>query len=288
VRRAVESVVAQDYEGDLECIVVHDQEAPQESLLALARPGREVSVMVNDHAAGLAGGRNAGRERAKGELIAACDDDDLWHPEKLRLQVAWLAEHPEIDVVGAGIRLLMPDGEIASWPGRSETVTKQDLLRNRIKELHSSTLLCRREAFDRVGGFDENLPFGYGEDYDWLLRAAVDRPLGVVTQPLADINKIGQSWFRERQAIVAEGLEFLLAKHPDFSTSRRGGARVRGQIAFAHASAGNRKDALQWAGRALGRWPADPHALLALANVTVGLDPEVVLQKARSRGKGVS
>jgi glycosyltransferase involved in cell wall biosynthesis len=246
-------------------------------------------VIVSDHAPGLAGARNAGRERATGELIAACDDDDLWHPEKLRLQVAWLDAHPEVDVVGSGIRLLLPGDRIALWQGRSSTVTKDDLLRNRMKELHSSTLLCRRAVFDRIGGFDEDLPFGYGEDYDWLLRAAEGgRDLGVVIQPLADVNKVGQSWFRERQAIVAEGLEFLLAKHPDFHRSRRGSARLLGQIAFAHASAGNRPGAMKWAGRALGRWPADPHALLAFANVTVGLDPQAVLRMARSRGKGVS
>ncbi|HET6560907.1 MAG TPA: glycosyltransferase family A protein [Marmoricola sp.] len=288
VRRAVESVVAQDYPGELECIVVHDQEAPDGALEALGRPGRDVSVMVSDRTPGLAGARNAGRAQAKGDLIAACDDDDAWHVDKLRLQVDWLQANPDVGVVGAGIRLMMPGGEIVSWPGRTAKVTRNDLLHNRFKELHSSTLLCRREVFDRVGGFDEGLPFGYGEDYDWLLRAAEEGDLGVVSQPLADINKIGQSWFRERQAIVAEGLEYLYAKHPDFARSRRGSARVCGQIAFAHASAGNRRSALRWARRSLGRWPANPHALLALANVTVGLDPEVVLRAARARGKGIS
>ena len=288
VRRAVESVVAQDYAGTLDCIVVHDQEDPDRSLGSLGRAGRDVSVMVSDRAPGLAGARNAGRERTNAPFIAACDDDDTWHPEKLRLQMDWLQAHRDVEVVGAGICLLMPGDEVVAWPGRSSRVTRQELLRGRFKELHSSTLLCRRAVFDRVGGFDEELPFGYGEDYDWLLRASEGRDLGVVTQPLADINKRGQSWFRERQATVAEALEYMYVKHPDFAISRRGSARVLGQIAFAHASAGNRQAALSWAGRSLGRWPIDPHALLALANVTTGLDPEVVLRMARARGKGVS
>ena len=288
VRRAVEAIVGQDYEGSVECIVVHDQEEPQECLVELESPGREVVVVVSDHAPGLAGARNAGRGYTRGPLIASCDDDDIWHVDKLRHQVAWLDEHPEIDVVGSGIRLLMPDGRVVDWPAQSPTVAKGDLLRGRFKELHSSTLLCRREVFERVGGYDERLPFGYGEDYDWLLRAAGSKPLGVVRQPLADISKIGQSWFRERQETVAQGLEYLYRKHPDFRESRRGEARLLGQIAFARASAGDRRAALHWAGRALRRWPADPHTLLAMAHVVTGLDPGVTLRAARLLGRGVS
>jgi glycosyltransferase involved in cell wall biosynthesis len=288
LRRAVDSVLAQDYAGELECIVVHDQEAPADELVALSTPGRDVLVLVNDHAPGLAGARNAGRRHARGSLIASCDDDDMWHVTKLRKQVAWLQEHPEVDVVGAGIRLLMAEDRIVDWPGKSSTVTKADLLRGRFKELHSSTLLCRRAIYDRVGGYDEELPFGYAEDYDWLLRVAETGPVGVVLEPLADINKIGQSWFRERQDMVAQGLEHLYEKHPAFRRSRRGDARILGQIAFAHASTGNRRAARQWVARSLRRWPADPHTLLTITNLATGLEPQVVLRAARSLGRGVS
>lgn len=288
VRRALESVVGQDYAGPLDVIVVHDQEPTDQSLTALGGPGSHVRVIANDHTPGLAGARNAGRSHARGTLIASCDDDDAWHAGKLRRQVQWLQAHPGVDVVGAGIRLLMPDGRTVDWPGRSGVVRREDLLRGRFKELHSSTLLCRRTVFDRVGGYDEGLPFGYGEDYDWLLRAAQDRPLGVVPEPLADISKVGQSWFRERQATVAEGLEYLYAKHPAFRSSRRGDARILGQIAFAHAAAGDRRTARQWVGRSLRRWPADPHTLLTLMNLSIGLHPELVLRAARARGRGVS
>ena len=49
---------------------------------------------------------------------------------------------------GAGIRLLMGDRGNVMWPAREAVITHDRLLENRVKELHSSTLMMRRDAFD--------------------------------------------------------------------------------------------------------------------------------------------
>lgn len=287
LRRAIDGVVRQTYPGPVECVVVHDQEQPDHSLTELERPGRHVLVCTNDRTPGLAGARNAGRRLTSGDFIASCDDDDWWHARKLEMQMRWLRSRAEIWVVGAGIRLMMP-GRVVDWPGKHAIVQRKDLLRSRIKELHSSTLLIRRETFDRVGGYDESLPFSYAEDYEWLLRASRLGPLGVVTEPLADIKKDGQSWFLERQRTVADGLEYLLRTHPELAESRRGEARLLGQIAFAHAAVGDRRTATTWALRAFRRWPLTAHAAMAALVVTTGMDPRLSLKTARVVGRGLS
>ena len=43
--------------------------------------------------------RNAGVEAATGSLLAFCDQDDVWLPDKLARQVAYLHEHPEVAIV---------------------------------------------------------------------------------------------------------------------------------------------------------------------------------------------
>ena len=129
------------------------------------------------------------RPRPPGEFIATCDDDDVWHPGKLEAQIGRLLDQPDLLVVGSGIRLMLPDGRIITWPARAERISQRLLLRNRVKELHSSTLAMRRDVFAKAGLYDEEIPNGYAEDYDWILRAARVGRIGAVLTPLADITE---------------------------------------------------------------------------------------------------
>jgi glycosyltransferase involved in cell wall biosynthesis len=287
VRESISSVVAQDYPGELECIVVHDQEPADESLAEVARPDRRIQVTVNTHSPGLAGARNTGLDLATGAYIATCDDDDTWHPGKLQAQIGLLLRRPDLLVTGSGIRLILPHGTL-DWPGRAEQIEYELLLRNRVKELHSSTLVMRREAFDKAGPYDEKLPGGYAEDYDWVLRAARSGKIGVVVTPLADIRKNATSWYRQSAVNTVPALEYMLAKHPDFAGSRRGHARMLGQIAYARSSLGERGPAVRYALKAIGRWPASPYPYIALAHSATGIDPRHMLRVARLFRRGMA
>jgi glycosyltransferase involved in cell wall biosynthesis len=287
VRKAIAGVLGQTYPGEIECIVVHDQEPPDPGLARLARPRRSVAVTANSRTPGLAGARNTGVAAARGEYLAGCDDDDVWHSAKLRIQLTRLLDDPGLLAVGSGIRLLLPGGKVSSWPGRAGLISYQMLLRNRVKELHSSTMVMRREAFTTAGLYDEEMPGGYAEDYDWALRLARAGRVGMVAEPLADIRKDTWSWYLGGMEKTAAGLEYLLAKHPDIAASPRGHARVLGQIAFARSVLGERRLALRYALTALANWPASPHACVALAHIATGIDPRHLRRAARLAGRGM-
>lgn len=288
LREAVMSVIDQDYEGDIDLVVVHDQEDVRPELAELARPGRTVRLAQNDHRPGLAGARNAGLDLVVADYVASCDDDDYWDTSKIRIQMARMVQEPDLGVLGAGIRLLMGEGRVVLWPGDSPDITAGQLLRRRRKELHSSTLLIRRAVYDEVGGYDENLPASYAEDYEFLLRAVGAGRVGVVTTPLATVRKYNASWFRDRGETVASALEYLLETHPQIATSRRGHARVLGQIAFARSTLGQRARAATIALTALRRWPATPHAALAMLHAATGIDPRLLLGAVRKVGRGIT
>lgn len=287
VRETVRSIVGQTYAGDIECLVVHDREEPDSSLTGLSAPGRVVRVTRNACAPGLAGARNTGLDQTTGSLIASCDDDDLWHPEKIARQVARMRADPDLMVVGTGLRLLFPS-RVVAWPARAEVFEPRLILRSRVKELHSSTMLMRREVITRAGRYDEDLPNGYGEDYDFVLRASAVGKVGCVIEPLADIRKDAVSYYLGKAQVTAAGLEMLLAKHPEIATSRRGHARLLGQIAYAHSTAGHRTAAWRFAARSLRRWPAAPFGHLAVLHLITRLRAERVLQLARVFGRGLT
>jgi GT2 family glycosyltransferase len=182
----------------------------------------------------------------------------------------------------------MLPGKVVEWPGRAEHVSYQLLLRNRVKELHSSTLVMRREAFDTVGRYDEELPRGYAEDYDWVLRAARAGQIGIVTRPLADIRKDGRSWYAGGAENAALALEYMLAKHPDIAASARGHARMLGQIAFARSALGERGPAIRYAAKAFTRWPISPYPYIAFVHAATRLHPRHLLRAARLFRRGMA
>ncbi len=289
VRETVASVAAQTYAGPIECIVVHDREETDPTLTRFGRPGRRIEVVTNTGTPGLAGARNCGMARAAGDLVASCDDDDVWHPTKLEKQVSRLMADPDLVVVGSGLRLLFP-GRSVDWPARAEVIDRELLLRNRVKELHSSTLLMRRPAAEKAGRYDEELPRGSDEDYDWVLRRSAVGKVGCVVEPLADIRKNGRSWYQgaETARTKAAALEMLLAKHPEIESSPRGHARILGQIAWAYSNAGDRRPAARYVARSLRRWYRAPYAYLALLQITTSVSPDRVLQVAQRFGRGIT
>lgn len=285
LREAIESVRTQAYDGIVETVVVYDQSEP-DATLKTSDARRPVRVETNRRSSGLAGARNSGIESASGELIAFCDDDDLWLPDKLRRQADRLAE-PSVDFVSCGIRVNYDGGNHDRVLDVDE-VTFRDLLRDRHTELHPSTFLIRRTALDeRIGTVDEAVPGGFGEDYEFLLRAARDRPISNVRVPHVVVRWGTQSYFFQRWETMRDGLTWLLNRYPEFDTEPAGSARVRSQIAFARAALGDRAGALRWARGAFRRNPLEPRTVLAAAVSTGLVSPDTVMTRLHRIGRGI-
>jgi glycosyltransferase involved in cell wall biosynthesis len=286
LRVALDAILGQDYPGPIEVVVVYDQSEPDRSLEA-DDPHRRVRVITNARTPGLAGGRNTGILATTGDLVAFCDDDDEWLPGKLVAQVAALAAAPDAEFASCGIRVSYDDRTV----DRSlalDRVTLAALLRDRLTELHPSTFLMKRDAV--VNGFglvDEEIPGSYAEDYEFLLRAARRAPLVNLRAPHVLVRWHKRSYFAQRWETISTALQWLLGRYPEFATVPAGEARVAGQIAFAQAAMGNRRDAMRWARRTLARNPREPRAYLALAVASRAVHPDRVLRTLHKRGRGI-
>lgn len=283
--RAIRAVLSQDYEGDIEVIVVFDQSTPRELKFA-PTPGRSVRTVENERSPGLAGGRNTGIMAASGELLAFCDDDDEWLPSKLSAQVRLFSQHPEALIASTGITIHTEDGSHERIGPK--VVELSDLVRKRLPEIHPSTFLLRRADFlGELGLIDEDIPFSYGEDYDLLLRAARVGYVVNVESPLVNIYWNRPSFFAERWNGIAAGLTFIMHKTPEFSGDRKGRARVEGQIAFAHAAAGQPRAGAKWALTCLRHDPLQLRAYAALAVSSRIVSAPRMVSLVQARGKGL-
>lgn len=288
VRAAIDAIVAQDYPGPLRVVVVHDGTPPD---LTLERSGdRLVIALGNARAPGLAGTRNTGILALGGDpdtdLVAFCDDDDVWLPGKLRAQVTALRERPAAELASCAVEVDYAGRRTPRLAGQSE-VDIDMLARSRMSMLHSSTFLLRRGAvLGGLGLIDESTPGSHNEDWDLLLRAAKRHPVVHVDEPLVRIHW-GGSLFTTQYDTKISSLRWMLDRHPEIAASRPGAARVYGQLACWHAAKGDRRGALRWAARALrARW-REPRAAIALAATTGLITIPTILTTLHRHGRGL-
>jgi len=288
LRAALRSILAQDYEGLLEVVVVFDQTEidPLEDVRARDASRVPIHAVANQRTPGLAGGRNTGIMVAQGDLVAFCDDDDEWEPAKLARQVQAWHGSPDAVAVAAGIRVRTEGAAYVRVPPRR--VSFSDFLESRVTEIHPSGFLLRRsDLLGKVGLVDEDLPASYGEDYDLLLRLARHGDVVSVQEPLVIVHWNRTSFFSDKWQGIADGLTYLLRKFPEFEQSPHGTARIASQVAFAHAALGDRSEALRWARSALRRNPRQLRAWAAVAVAVRLVPPAFLVRLVNRRGRGL-
>ncbi len=223
VQEAVASVLAQTYRN-FELLVVDDgsTDGTRETLAPFAG---EIKVLSLPGRRGVSAARNAGIAAARGEWLAFLDSDDLWLPEKLARQMAFMAAQPQ---------LLLSQTE-ESWVRRGLRVNpprthKKEggciFLRSLERCLVSpSAVVLHRRLFEAHGGFDASLPAA--EDYDLWLRLSWRYEVGLLPEPLVikrggHEDQLSRQWGLDRFRIQA--LLKILAE-PDLPASHRQAAR---------------------------------------------------------------
>jgi glycosyltransferase involved in cell wall biosynthesis len=146
---------------------------------AISHPGTRV---IRTEGLGLAAALELAAGQATGELLARHDDDDVSHPERIARQVAFLAAHPGIVLVGTAARVIddagVPVGEylVPLEPGQ---------IRRRLARVtpfvHGSVMM-RAEVYRAAGGYRRE--FRASQDYDLWLRLPADAGLANLPEPL--------------------------------------------------------------------------------------------------------
>jgi len=219
LRSAIASVLNQTYQ-DFELIVVDDASKDNTREVVASFADSRIKYFCHQTGRGDGGARNTGIINSSADYIAFLDDDDQWLPEKLGLQLTVLENSPaHIGGVYTGqFDVNDTDGEISKIcsPNR-----RGDLSQYLFKDpcIVTSTVLFRRECFEKLGLFDESIP--YCNDYDMWIRIAKEYHFECIEEPLVKYlihtNKLSTNF-----KLSIRGRELILEKYrQDFKHHRK-------------------------------------------------------------------
>ncbi|MER8025868.1 glycosyltransferase family 2 protein [Glutamicibacter protophormiae] len=286
MRKSLASILAQEYDGPIEVIIVFDK-SPVDHSLEHTSPLRMVRTIANTRIPGLAGARNTGILASTSELVGFCDDDDTWLKFKLARQVEALEASPDSEVASTAMQVVYNGTESIRLAGKRH-VEYQDFLKSRMAMVHSSSLLFRRDKLiNGIGLVEEGLPNSMCEDWDLLLRASKRHPVLHVDEPYIRVLWGGTSYFYHHWDVKNQAHQWMLENYPDILTNKVGSSRVFGQLAFGHAALKNPRKALRWVKKSLKSNWREPRAYLALAVASGLVSDQTVVHRLQRRGRGI-
>ena len=195
---ALRSVFSQTYR-QFEVIVVDDGSRDRSSQIARSF---EEARLIRQTNQGVAAARNTGISAAQADLLTFLDSDDTWPPDRLRIQVDFLLEHPDVGfTIGRYRNFLEPGTPRPQW--LDEAALKEEQT-----GYFPGTLIVRRATLETVGLF--NPDYRVGEGAEWFVRAKeTNVPMAILDDVLLHRRIHGSNLTRQARLVNSSILQAL-------------------------------------------------------------------------------
>jgi glycosyltransferase involved in cell wall biosynthesis len=185
LKKTIESILQQTY-SNFELLLINDGSRDSSAKLidALVATDKRIEGFSKENG-GVANARNYGVSLAKGELIAFCDQDDLWLPDKLEKQLP-LFENPNVGLVYCGAvveALLYGKTSKGSLANKQRGYVFDQLVQ--LNMLTCCTAVVRKKDLLKAGGFDDDLALMGVDDWHLWLKMSLICEFDFVPEHLA-------------------------------------------------------------------------------------------------------
>ncbi len=219
IRQTLESVLSQTF-NDLEIIVVDD--GSTDSTADIVNSFKDNRIVYHYKAnQGLSSARNKGISLSQGEYIAFLDHDDIWLPEKLKIQLEVFTANQEAAMVFSDAYITDLNGKRIkrffkiSPPFKGKVFNK--LLSDNFVPI--LTVMLKRTVFEKTGLFNSN--YKIAEDWDFFLRLAKNYSFDYINTPLAEYRVHDASFSKNAKLALEESLDLMQRYLTEFNRLNR-------------------------------------------------------------------
>lgn len=199
LKQSIDSMLNQTTAAE-QIIIVFDGPVPEkvsEYIYELKNKNEELWTVVElkeNKGQGLAA--RAGMAQCRNDLVARMDDDDIMIPTRIEKQIAYMQEHPQIDVLGGNIAEFIDD--ISNIVGKRILPSKnQDILRYQKSRcpMNQVTTIMKKYKVDSAGGYQH---WHFNEDsYLWARMTLAGCEFANLQETLCYV-RVGEDMYRRR------------------------------------------------------------------------------------------
>lgn len=223
IASTLDSISQQTYK-DFEVFVVNDGSTDQSRLVVeewMKNHSLAISL-INKENGGVCSARNRGIQEARGEYIALLDGDDLWDKEFLAEIVKMQHDFPEAAMWGINFAE-MSDGKLVRKLATGLPEGYRGYVDNYFELTHqgrvsdlfcSSSVVIRRDVFEKVGYFDERLK--YAEDTDMWWRIIARNRVAFYDRYMCFYQFDAENRAMQRRRALRYYLPFYIAKYQTY------------------------------------------------------------------------
>ncbi|MDF1673840.1 MAG: glycosyltransferase family A protein [Vicingaceae bacterium] len=166
LQETLDSVTSHPNKDDYEIIIVNDGSTDEATINLLSELEKKGFSVLNQENQGLAKTRNNGIKLAKGNYILPLDADNKIRHNYISNSIKILQSQPDIDVVYGNRQHFGQENKTIKLPNFNFPLLCH-------KNYIDACAIYRKSIWEKVNGYDEDMPVMGYEDWDFWLRIAL-------------------------------------------------------------------------------------------------------------------